>query len=114
MKTSELPAGAGRADQERLADRLLRSTAARSYDPALDIDWSAPPQEGKVFLPGHRSTLYGTALWERLSPDQRRELGTHEGASVAGFGIWLECILVRLLARLAYGGDACTRERRST
>src|SRR5262249_29128960 len=109
MKTSELPAGAGRADQKRLADRLLRSTAARSYDPELDIDWSAPPQEGKVFLPEHRSTLYGTALWERLSPGQRRELGKHEAASVAGFGIWLECILMRLLAKLAYEGDPATR-----
>jgi len=60
MTTSELPAG---ADQERLADRLLRSTAARSYDPELDIDWSAPPQEGKLFLPEHRGSLYGTAMW---------------------------------------------------
>lgn len=106
MKTSELPAS---ADQERLAGRLLRSTAARSYDPELDIDWAAPPQEGKAFLPEHRSTLYGTTMWERLSPDQRRELGKHESASVAGFGIWLECILMRLLAKLAYEGDPATR-----
>ena len=56
MKTSELPS----ADRERVADRLLRSTAARSYDPELDIDWSAPPEPGKIFLPEHRSTLYGT------------------------------------------------------
>ena len=62
MKTSELPAQADGADRERLADRLLRSTAARSYDPELDIDWSAPPQEGKLFLPEHRSSLYGTCL----------------------------------------------------
>jgi hypothetical protein len=101
MTTSELRAG---ADQERLADRLLRSTAARSYDPELDIDWSAPPQTGKLFLPEHRSTLYGTAMWERLSQDQRRELGKHEATSVAGFGIWLECILMRLLTKLAYEG----------
>ena len=85
MTTRELPAT--RAGQQRLADRLLRSTAARSYDPELDIDWSAPPQEGKVFLPEHRSTLYGTTMWQRLSPDQRRELGKHEAASVAAFGI---------------------------
>ena len=101
MRISELPAQADGADQERLAGRLLRSTAARSYDPELDIDWSAPPQEGKVFLPEHRSTLYGTTMWQRLSPDQRRELGKHEAASVAGFGIWLECILMRLLTKLA-------------
>ena len=110
MTTSELTAGAASAaDRERLADRLLRSTAARSYDPELDIDWSAPPQEGKAFLPGHRSTLYGTAMWDRLTPQQRRELGKHEAASVAGFGIWLECILMRLLAKLAYEGDPATR-----
>ena len=48
-------------------------------------------------------------MWERLSPDQRRELGRHEAASVAGLGVWLECILMRLLAKLAYEGDPATR-----
>src|SRR5215470_2245678 len=80
-------------DQERIAERLLRSTAARSYDPELDINWAAPPEPDKVFLPPHRSSLYGTSLYERLSSQQRRELGKHEAASVAGTGIWLEFIL---------------------
>ncbi len=102
-------AGRRSTDRERTADRLLRSTAARSYDPELDIDWSVPPEPGKIFLPEHRSTLYGTPLWDRLTPDQRRELGKHEAASVAGFGIWLEAILMRLLAKLAYDGDPATR-----
>src|SRR5215471_14612363 len=93
--------GQGRvAGQERIAERLLRSTAARSYDPELDINWAAPPEPDKVFLPPHRSSLY-----ERLSPQQRRELGKHEATSVAGTGIWLEFILLRLLAKLAYHGD---------
>ena len=109
MRTSELPAQADGADRERLADRLLRSTAARSYVPELDIVWSAPPREGTAFLPEHRSTLYGTTMWQRLGPGQRRELGKHEAASVAAFGIWLECILMRLLAKLAYEGDPATR-----
>ena len=129
-KTSELPARAsrtnpglpgkgatsadsglpgGRTDRERVADRLLRSTAARSYDPEIDIDWSAPPEPGKIFLPEHRSTLSGTPLWDQLTPEQRRELGKHEAASVAGFGIWLECILMRLLAKLAYDENPATR-----
>lgn len=108
-KTSELPARAAGIDRERTADRLLRSTAARSYDPDLDIDWSAPPEPGKIYLPEHRSTLYGTPLWDRLTPDQRRELGKHEAASVASFGIWLEAILMRLLAKLAYDEDPATR-----
>ena len=29
-------------DTEHVADRLLRSTAARAYDPDVDVDWSAP------------------------------------------------------------------------
>ena len=49
--TIELPARGATTDRERIADRLLRSTAARSYDPELDIDWSAPTEPGKLFLP---------------------------------------------------------------
>jgi len=97
------------ADRERLAERLLRSTAARSYDPELDVNWSAPPVPGKAFLPEHRCSLYGTALYEQLSPEQRRELGKHEAASVASTGIWLEFVLLRLLAKLAYQGDPASR-----
>ena len=101
--------GSGADGRERIAERLLRSTAARSYDPDLDINWSAPPEPGKMFLPEHRCTLYGTALYERLTPQQRRELGKHQAASVAGAGIWLEFMLLRLLAKLAYQGDPASR-----
>jgi P-aminobenzoate N-oxygenase AurF len=93
------------ASREAVADRLLRSTAARSYDPDLDIDWSAPLVPGKGFILERRCSLYGTALWEQLSPEQRLELGKHEGASVASTGIWLELMLMRLLAKMAYRGD---------
>jgi len=96
-------------DQERVADRLLRSTAARSYDPDVDIDWSAPLAEGKGYLLERRCSLYGTPLWAELSPSQRTELCKHEIASVAGAGIWLEAVLMRMLARLAYHGDPQTR-----
>jgi len=91
--------------RETVASRLLRSTAARSYDPDLDIDWSAPLVPGKGFILEHRCSLYGTALWQRLSPEQRLELGKHEAASVASTGIWLELMLMRILAKLAYRGD---------
>jgi hypothetical protein len=91
--------------RETVAGRLLRSTAARSYDPDLDIDWSAPLVPGKGFILEHRCSLYGTALWQRLSPEQRLELGKHEAASVASTGIWLELMLMRILAKLAYRGD---------
>jgi P-aminobenzoate N-oxygenase AurF len=97
------------ADRERTAERLLRSTAGWSYDPDLDIDWSAPLAAGKGFLPEHRCSLYGTTLWDQLAPAQRLELGKHEAASVAGVGIWLEFLLMRMLSALAYRGDPATR-----
>ena len=97
------------AERERVADRLLRSTAARSYDPEVDIDWTAPAEPGKGFMLEHRCSLYGTPLWDRLSPAQRLELGRHEAASVASTGIWLEFSLMRVLAKLAYHGDPVSR-----
>lgn len=93
------------ASSERTAGRLLRSTAARSYDPEVDIDWAAPLPDGLRYVPDHRCTLYGTPLWDRLTPRQRVELGKHEAASVAGVGIWLEFTLLRMLAKVAYAGD---------
>jgi hypothetical protein len=90
---------------EHVARRLLRSSAARSYDPDVDIDWSAPLVLGKGYILEHRCSLYGTSLWQQLSPEQRIELGKHEAASVASTGIWLELMLMRLLAKFAYQGD---------
>jgi hypothetical protein len=95
--------------REATADRLLRSTASRAYDPEVDIDWSAPLAEGKGFLLERRCSLYGTLLWRDLTPDQRLELNKHEAASVAGMGIWLEFVLMRMLAKAAYYGDPTTR-----
>jgi hypothetical protein len=95
--------------RERTAERLLRSTAALSYDPDVDIDWSAPLAEGQGYLLPQRCSLYGTPLWDRLSPAQRLELGKHEAASIAGFGIWLEMVLMRMLAKITYQGDPATR-----
>jgi hypothetical protein len=96
-------------DSERVADRLLRSSAARSYDPDVDIDWSAPLVPGQGYILEHRSSLYGTSLWRELSPEQRIELGKHEAASIASTGIWLELMLMRLLAKFSYQGDPVSR-----
>ena len=92
-------------DTERAAERLLRSTAARAYDPDVDIDWSAPLARDKQYLLPHRCSLYGTSLYEQLSPEQRIELGKHEAVSVASTGIFLEAVLMRMLTRVAYNGD---------
>ena len=100
MSTSEL---------ERTAERLLRSTAVKNYDPDVDIDWSAPLAEDLNFVLPQRCSLYGTGLYERLTPAQRIELGKHEVVSVASTGIFLEAVLMRMLARLAYWTDPLSR-----
>lgn len=97
------------ADRERTADRLLKSSADKFYDPDVDVDWSAPPVEGLHYQPEHRISLYGTPLWDRMSPEQRIDLGRHEIASVASNGIWFEVILMQLLLKEVYRGDPTTK-----
>src|SRR3954468_24428597 len=76
------------SDREKTAERLLNSSADKFYDPEVDIDWNAPLAEGMRYTPDHRISLYGTDLWDRMTPQQRIELGKHEVASVASNGIW--------------------------
>lgn len=89
---------------DKTAARLLASSSARSYAPDLDIDWAAP-DGGLAFMPPERVSLYGSALWDELTPEQRRDLARHELASIAGTGLWFEIILITMLARWAYDRD---------
>jgi len=88
-----------------VADRLLRSTARQSYDPDVDLDWSAPPVPGLWWMQPERMSLYGTPLWRRLSEEQRITLSAHEIASIASVGIWFEVVLMQLLLRDVYTAD---------
>jgi hypothetical protein len=92
-------------DRDKTATRLLRSSSKNSYDPELDIDWDAPVDSDTPFMPFERVSLYGTQLWEQLTPQQRVELSRHEMASVASTGLWFEIILIQMLARYAYHLD---------
>ncbi|WP_461142790.1 AurF N-oxygenase family protein [Salinifilum aidingensis] len=95
-------------DREKTADRLLKSSAKNSYDPEVDIDWDAPLEDGKAFLPLHRSSLYGTELWDGLTDEQRIELTKHEFASVASNGLWFEVLLMQMLLKEYYDADPRT------
>src|SRR3954447_1173222 len=86
-------------DREATATRLLRSSAEHSYDPEVEIDWEAPLVPDGWFVPPHRSSLYGTALWGRMTPAQRVALTRHEVAGIASLGVWFETILMQLLIR---------------
>jgi hypothetical protein len=97
------------SDREKTAERLLNSSADKFYDPEVDIDWEAPLQDGKYYAPDHRISLYGTELWDRMTPEQRVELGKHEVASVASNGIWFEVLLMQMLLKEVYRIDPTTR-----
>ena len=95
-------------DRERTASRLLSSSAEHSYDPEVEIDWEAPLAPDKYFVPPHRSSLYGTELWDALSTEQRITLTRHEASSIAGLGVWFETILMQLLIREYFKSDPTT------
>jgi hypothetical protein len=97
------------ADREQTAGRLLQASARHSYDPVTEIDWEAPLVPDLFFLPPHRSSLYGTTLWEGLSHQQRVELTKQEVASLASLGIWFETILMQMLVRHFYDPDPTSR-----
>ena len=54
-------------DRQELSTRLLGSAAKKSYDPVVDIDWTAPIPEHLYGLSPEWSTLYGTPLWTSLT-----------------------------------------------
>src|SRR5579884_2956132 len=89
----------------KTALRLLGSSSKNSYDPELDIDWDAPVDIDMRFMPFERTSLYGTALWDRMTEEQRIELSRQELASVASTGLWFEIVLIQMLARWAYHQD---------
>ncbi|MCU1682101.1 MAG: hypothetical protein JWQ81_2840 [Amycolatopsis sp.] len=92
-------------DRDKTAERLLKSSANKFYDPDVDIDWAAPLVDGLHFIPEKRSSLYGTPLWDKLTPEQRIELGKHEVASIATTGLWFEILLMQMLLKDVYDQD---------
>ncbi len=93
-------------DREQTAERLLRSSEKLSFDPLTDIDWDSPHEEGMWYMQPERLSLYGTALWEEMTPEQRIDLSRHEVASVAATGIFFEMVLMRMLLKHLGGHDA--------
>jgi hypothetical protein len=93
------------ASGDDVARRLLDSSATRSYDPAVEVDWETPLDTGMHGTSPEWSTLYGTAYWHEMSEEQRRELTRQEAASVASTGIWFEMILQQMMLRDFYATD---------
>ncbi|MDQ2636669.1 MAG: diiron oxygenase, partial [Actinomycetota bacterium] len=64
--------------REEFSERLLKGSVKKSYAPIVDIDWDAPLDPDKFFLPPRTVSLYGTPLWQSMSREQRIELSRQE------------------------------------
>jgi hypothetical protein len=96
-------------DREQNAARLLRASAKHSYDPLTEIDWTTPVDPDQYALPAHRVSLYGTPLWDTLSPRERAQLSIYQLASTASAGIWFELLLMEGLVRHVFDADVTTQ-----
>jgi len=95
-----------------VAQRLLDSAATLSHDPATEIDWDAPLDPDLHGLNPEWSTLYGTALWDEMTHEQRVRLTRHEVCSIMSTGIWFEMILQQMVLRDQYAHDPADPEFR--
>src|SRR5690348_9471315 len=96
MTSAVKPAGPSR---EEFSDRLLKGSVKKSYAPVVDIDWDAPLDPDKFFLPPKTVSLYGTPLWDNMTRAQQIELSRQELVNTLSAGIWFENILNQALLR---------------
>lgn len=96
-------------DREKVAERLLSGSVKRSYEPVVDLDWDAPLDPVKLFLPAKVISLYGTPMWDEMSHAQRQELSRQELTNLLSVGIWFENLLNRMLLRELLNEDPTTR-----
>ena len=85
--------------REEFSERLLSGSVKKSYAPVVDIDWDAPIDPDKYFLPPRMVTLFGTPAWDAMTRDQQIELSRQELVNILSAGIWFENILNQALLR---------------
>lgn len=99
-------------DAEDVSARLLDSAAQLSFDPSDEVDWEADLDPEHFGLNPEWSTLYGTKLWDEMTPQQRVTLTRHEVASIMSTGIWFEMILQQMVLRDQYCTDVSSSDFR--
>ncbi|HEY2502108.1 MAG TPA: diiron oxygenase [Mycobacterium sp.] len=106
MTSAVKPTGPGR---EEFADRLLKGSVKKSYEPVVDIDWDAPLDPGKFYLPPRLVSLYGTPMWDEMTREQQIELSREELVNTLSAGIWFENMLNQSLLRTTLHEDPTSR-----
>ena len=99
----------GAPTREEFAERLLRGSVKKYYEPVVDVDWDAPLDPDKFFLPPKSVSLYGTPLWDNMTREQRIELSRQEFVNTLSAGIWFENILNQALLRDLMHADPTAR-----
>jgi hypothetical protein len=107
MTTAVQPSGPSR---EEFSERLLKGSVKKSYAPIVDIDWDAPLDPDKFYLPPKTVSLYGTPMWDQMTHAQRIELSRQEFVNTLSAGIWFENILNQALLRRLMHEDPTARE----
>ena len=115
MTASAQQAGASSAprvrepDRQKFAERLLKGSVKKSYAPVVDIDWDAPLDPDKFFLPQRCVSLYDTPMWDEMTREQQIELSRQELVNTLSAGIWFENILNQALLRKILHQDPTAR-----
>lgn len=106
MRTALKPATPSR---EEFSERLLKGSVKKSYEPVVDIDWEAPLDPDKFYLPPRFVSLYDTPMWDEMSREQKIELSRQELVNALSAGIWFENMLNQSLLRTLLHEDPTTR-----
>jgi hypothetical protein len=106
MTTAVKPAGPSR---EEFSDRLLKGSVKKSYEPVVDIDWDAPLDPDKFYLPPRLVSLYGTPMWDEMTRERQIELSRQELVNTLSAGIWFENMLNQSLLRTILHEDPTSR-----
>ena len=95
--------------REEFSERLLKGSVKKSYQPVVDIDWDAPLDPDKFYLPPRIVSLYGTPMWDEMTRAQQIELSRQELVNTLSAGIWFENILNQALLRRLMHDDPTSR-----
>ena len=106
MTTAVKPGGPSR---EEFSERLLKGSAKKSYEPIVDIDWDAPLDPDKFYLPPRLVSLYDTPMWDEMTREQQIDLSRQELVNTLSAGIWFENMLNQTLLRTIMHEDPTSR-----
>ena len=96
--------------REEFSERLLRGSVKKYFEPVVDIDWDAPLDPDKFYLPPRLVSLYGTPLWDTMTREQQIELSKQEMVNTLSTGIWFENILNQGILRKLMHEDPTSHE----